>query len=176
MSSDRRKKEVSDKPEVDSDLDWLDAISDVDKIDEAVSGSGVVDSEPSTGLAERFRQRQPTEEPLTQDPSLAIDGHSLERIRRGKMPIASQIDLHGCTQEEASRVVDEFLDESWRLGRRLVLVITGKGTARDGGGVLRSAVPGWITEGRFRRCLAGVAKADKRHGGDGALYVMLRRQ
>ena len=60
-------------------------------------------------------------------------------------------------------------------GRRCLLVITGKGTARDGGGVLRSAVPRWITEGAHRERLIGIGPADSRHGGDGALYVLLRR-
>ncbi|HAC79705.1 MAG: Smr/MutS family protein [Candidatus Binatia bacterium] len=176
MSSDRRKDEASESKGLDADADWLNAISDVEKIDAATSGPDIVDSEPTTGLAERFRQRQHVEPTLTEDPGLSIDPHSMERIRRGKMPIEAQVDLHGCTQEEALSSVNEFLEESWNAKRRLVLVITGKGTARDGGGVLRSAVPRWITDGRFRSCLVGISAADNRHGGDGAVYVMLRKQ
>lgn len=158
------------------DADWLEAMSDVERMDEEDRGADVVDSEPTTGLAERFRQRQQTEPTLTEDPGMRIDPHSLERIRRGKMAIEAQIDLHGCTQEEAFSQVDTFLDESWRARRRLLLVITGKGTAIDGGGVLRSVVPRWITEGRFRDCLVGIAPADRRDGGDGAVYVMFHKQ
>ena len=176
MSSDRRKDEASESDSVEADADWLDAISDVEKIDGERAAPDVVDSEPTTGLAERFRQRQHVEPALTEDPGLSIDPHSMERIRRGKMPIEAQVDLHGCTQEEAVGAVNEFLELSWSRKRRLVLVITGKGTARDGGGVLRSVVPRWITEGRFRSCLVGISAADRRHGGDGAVYVMLRRQ
>ena len=176
MSSDRRKDEPSESEAPDTDADWLNAISDVEKIDTDTAAPDVVDSEPTTGLAERFRQRQHVEPTLTEDPGLSIDPHSMERIRRGKMPIEAQVDLHGCTQEEAISSVNQFLDESWTRKRRLVLVITGKGTARDGGGVLRSVVPRWITEGRFRSCLVGISAADRRHGGDGAVYVMLRRQ
>lgn len=176
MSSDRRKNEASESKAGEADADWLDAISDVEKIDADTSGPDIVDSEPTTGLAERFRQRQHVEPTLTEDPGLSIDPHSMERIRRGKMPIEAQVDLHGCTQEEALSSVNDFLEDAWNRKRRLVLVITGKGTARDGGGVLRSAVPRWITEGRFRSCLVGISAADRRHGGDGAVYVMLRRQ
>ena len=176
MSSDRRKDEPSESEAPEADADWLNAISDVEKIDTDAAAPDVVDSEPTTGLAERFRQRQHVEPTLTEDPGLSIDPHSMERIRRGKMPIEAQVDLHGCTQEEAISSVNQFLDESWTRKRRLVLVITGKGTARDGGGVLRSVVPRWITEGRFRSCLVGISAADRRHGGDGAVYVMLRRQ
>lgn len=158
------------------DADWLEAMSDVERMDDEVRGADVVDSEPTTGLAERFRQRQQTEPTLTEDPGMQIDPHSLERIRRGKLAIEAQIDLHGSTQEEAFSQVDTFLDESWRLRRRLLLVITGKGTAIDGGGVLRSVVPRWITEGRFRDCLVGIAPANQRDGGDGAVYVMFHKQ
>ena len=88
----------------------------------------------------------------------------------------SEVDLHGCTQEEAFASVNQFLDQQWQAGHQLVLVITGKGTARDGGGVLRTAVPRWITEGRYRDCLVGIAAAESRDGGEGAIYVMLRKQ
>jgi len=109
MSSDRRKNEVSEPKAGEADADWLDAISDVEKIDADTGGPDIVDSEPTTGLAERFRQRQHVEPTLTEDPGLSIDPHSMERIRRGKMPIEAQVDLHGCTQEEALGSVDEFL-------------------------------------------------------------------
>ena len=78
-----------------------------------------------------------------------------------------------------SEMRDQIVDQIWAARDDTAvraLVITGKGTARDGGGVLRSAVPRWITEGRFRSCLVGISAADRRHGGDGAVYVMLRRQ
>jgi DNA-nicking Smr family endonuclease len=71
--------------------------------------------------------------------------------------------------------VQTFLTESLAAGHRCVLVITGKGTARDGGGVLRSAVPRWLTEGVHREHLIGIAAAYPQHGGEGALYVLLRR-
>lgn len=178
MSAEGRKRQdpesVPDASE--EDADWLSAISDVEKIDDDTSGSDFVEGEPTRGLAERFRQRQQIQPTITEDPMFAIDPHTVERIRRGKVPIQARIDLHGCTQEEALSAVNEFLEESWRLGHRLVLVITGKGTARDGGGVLRSAVPRWITEGRYRSHLVGIAPAEPRDGGDGAVYVMLRKQ
>jgi DNA-nicking Smr family endonuclease len=178
MSADRRKQtetEVTPLPAGD-DADWLDAISDVEQIDAEASGLDFVASEPTTGLAERFRQRQHVEPTITDDPAFAIDGHTMERIRRGKVRIEARVDLHGCTQEEAFTTVNQFLDQTWQAGQQLVLMITGKGTARDGGGVLRTAVPRWITEGRYRDCLVGIAAAEARDGGDGAIYVMLRKQ
>ena len=178
MSADRRKQTETDAASASGgdDADWLDAISDVEEIDAETRGPDFVANEPTTGLAERFRQRQHVEPTITEDPTFAIDGHTMERIRRGKVRIDAQIDLHGCTQQEAFAAVNQFLDQSWQAGQQLVLVITGKGTATDGGGVLRTSVPRWITEGRYRDCLVGIAAAEARDGGEGAIYVMFRKQ
>jgi DNA-nicking Smr family endonuclease len=58
-----------------------------------------------------------------------------------------------------------------------VLVITGRGSGkeRQGGGVLKSAVPRWLDEPAFRSHVLAIATAQPRDGGSGALYVMLRR-
>jgi len=137
------------------------------------------DDEPSTqgALADRLRMRREPTTPLESDGTLpAIDRRTAERLRRGQIAIEASVDLHGLTQDEAFLAIQSFLAESLAAGRRCVLVITGKGTARDGGGVLRSAVPRWLTEGAYREHLIGIAVAYPQHGGEGALYVLLRRQ
>ena len=100
--------------------------------------------------ASRRRRSSPTV------PLPAIDRRTAERLRRGQIAIEATIDLHGFTQDEAFVAIETFLAESVQAGRRCVLVITGKGTARDGGGVLRSAVPRWLTEGAHREHLIGI--------------------
>ena len=64
----------------------------------------------------------------------------------------------------------------YRGGRRCVLVITGRGLGPDGPGVLKRAVPRWLAEAGLRRRILAVAAAQPRHGGAGALYLLLRRQ
>jgi DNA-nicking Smr family endonuclease len=59
---------------------------------------------------------------------------------------------------------------------RTVLVITGKGGFGDARGVLREAVPRWLNEGDLRPRVLSCAWAQPKHGGAGALYVLLRRQ
>lgn len=160
----------------DDEAAWEQAMADVKPLgDKAEEPAAEEEDVPSTGLAERFRMRQDATPTVTGDTSFAFDRRTYERLKEGHIAIEGQVDLHGCTQEEALTAVSEFLDNSWFEGRRCLLVITGKGTARDGGGVLRSAVPRWITEGAHRDRLIGIGPADPRHGGDGALYVLLRR-
>jgi DNA-nicking Smr family endonuclease len=161
----------------DDEAAWAEAMADVkplgDRPEEADEGADP--DQTSAGLAERFRMRQDAIPSVTADRSFAFDRRTYERLRDGQIAIEGEIDLHGCTQEEAFSNVNEFIDGAWFEGRRCLLVITGKGTARDGGGVLRSAVPGWITEGRHSDRLIGIGPAAPHHGGDGALYVLLRR-
>ncbi len=104
-----------------------------------------------------------------------LDRRSAERLRRGELAIAARLDLHGMTQDEAHRALVRFIEASHGSGRRTVLVITGKG-ARGGEDVLKRAVPRWLGEPGCRARVLAVAPAQPRHGGEGALYVLLRRK
>ena len=158
--------------------DWALAIQDVVPLKDRAEGDGEPEeSVPQGALADRLKSRREPSVPLESDGALpAIDRRTAERLRRGQIPIEATLDLHGFTQDEAFVAIQTFLAESVHAGRRCVLVITGKGTARDGGGVLRSAVPRWLTEGTYHEQLIGIAVAYPQHGGEGALYVLLRRQ
>jgi len=117
---------------------------------------------------------QATKSPAPSLDSLVnIDRANAERLKRGRYDIEARIDLHGMTQSEAHHALTGFVANSQAAGRRCVLVITGRGSF--GSGVLRSAVPRWLAEPGLRRHLLGIAPAQPRHGGAGALYVLLRR-
>ncbi|MGH7028891.1 MAG: Smr/MutS family protein [Stellaceae bacterium] len=105
-----------------------------------------------------------------------IDRANAERLKRGLHRIEARLDLHGLTQSEAHRELADFVEVSHRAGRRCLLVITGRGLGPDGPGVLKSAVPRWLAEAGLRRRLLAIAAAQPRHGGAGALYLLLRRQ
>jgi DNA-nicking Smr family endonuclease len=104
-----------------------------------------------------------------------IDRRSAQRLRRGQMAIEGRLDLHGMTQDEAHRALTRYIVRAQDEGRRAVLVITGKG-GLEGGGVLRRAVPRWLEEPANRAKVLAVEPAQPRHGGAGALYVLLRRR
>ncbi len=105
-----------------------------------------------------------------------LDKRTLARLRRGQIPIEAEIDLHGSTQDQAHRALETFLARSHALGRRCVLVITGKGLRADGtGGVLRNAVPRWMNESPNRERILAFTHAIPPDGGEGALYVLIRR-
>ena len=101
-----------------------------------------------------------------------------QRVARGKEAIDARLDLHGLTQAQAHSALLHFLREASARGARLVLIITGKGTRAEGRGergVLRRQVPQWFGLPEFRVFVIGFEDAHVAHGGEGALYVRLRR-
>lgn len=96
------------------------------------------------------------------------------RLTRERDPIELRLDLHGLDQDRARAVLHRFLLAAQAEGARAVLVITGKGFQGDG--VLRRRAPDWLAEPALRGVVAGVSEAHRRHGGEGALYVALKRK
>ena len=106
-------------------------------------------------------------------PSKTIEPGRRHRIAKERDPIGAHIDLHGMDQARARTVLEAFIFRSWNEGMRAVLVITGKGVRGDG--ILRRMTPEWLADARLRDVVAGISEAQRRHGGEGALYVTLKR-
>jgi DNA-nicking Smr family endonuclease len=107
-----------------------------------------------------------------------IDRRTRQRLARGTETIDARIDLHGRTQGEAHEALLRFLHRAQGHGARIALVITGKGGIRESGGnrgVLKRHVPLWLGLPEFRIYVSGFEPAHPEHGGEGALYVRLRR-
>jgi DNA-nicking Smr family endonuclease len=114
-----------------------------------------------------------------------LDARTSERLKRGQLPIEGRLDLHGMSQGEARRALDGFIAEAHASGRRAVLIITGKGLKPRhdyedpwhgiGRGILKQATPRWLNEAPNRARVLAFTEAQPRHGGGGALYVLIRR-
>ena len=118
---------------------------------------------------------KPAAPPLSHGAAPGVDKRTADNLRRGRMSIEARIDLHGLTQAEAHRALTAFVDGQQSAGRRCVLVVTGKGAWREGGGVLREAVPRWLNEPALRQKVLSFSYAQPKDGGEGALYILLRR-
>lgn len=151
---------------------------------EPLPGGAPAEPQPEAEIAETARpaaaKRAPAlapEPPKPAPPSLVPLGRRLRgRVARGKEAIDARLDLHGLTQSEAHAALLHFLRTASAREARLVLVITGKGMRGDGErGVLKRQVPQWLALPEFRSLVIGFEEAGVRHGGEGALYVSLRR-
>ncbi|MEZ5830603.1 MAG: Smr/MutS family protein [Dongiaceae bacterium] len=112
---------------------------------------------------------------LTHGTSHGIDRRQAARFRKGKLPIEGKIDLHGRTQQDAHDDLLAFLKRAHAAGKRTVLVVTGKGMTTAKTGILRQAVPRWLNEPAFRSLVLAFDYAEPQHGGEGALYVLMKR-
>ncbi len=118
---------------------------------------------------------KPAEPPLSHGEAPGLDKRTRLRLKRGQVDIQGVMDLHGLTQTEAHRALAGFLEGAQASGKRAVLVITGKGLS-PGSGVLRASVPRWLNEPALRRMIVAFSHAAPKDGGEGALYVMLRKK
>lgn len=125
---------------------------------------------------------QPVRRPAAQ-PVLAMDHRAFKKMKGGKLVPEARLDLHGLTLSQAHPRLIRFLEDNAFQGRRLVLVITGKGRAgQDDGpiparpGALRHQVPHWLHSMPLKPLVLQISEANRKHGGQGALYVYLRRQ
>lgn len=111
-----------------------------------------------------------------------MDQKSFGKLKRGKLRPEGKIDLHGMTLDRAHPVLTGFVMNAHAQGKRLILVVTGKGKQRDEGGpipvrhgVLRHQVPQWLAMQPMKSVVLQIAQAHVSHGGSGAYYVYLRR-
>jgi DNA-nicking Smr family endonuclease len=154
-----RKKPRAAKPETASDL-------------EPHVAAKPVASPASLPPASLPRMQKPAVPPLT-----PLGRRERSQLSRGRKEIEARLDLHGMTQTRAHHALSGFLQRAHLDGLTFVLVITGKG--KMGGeserGVLRRQVPHWLSQPEFRALVVGFEEAHIGHGGEGALYVRIRR-
>ncbi|GAB4361441.1 MAG: Smr/MutS family protein [Oricola sp.] len=104
-----------------------------------------------------------------------IDRPTARKLARGRIAIDARMDLHEMTQDVAYDRLYAFLADQRSRGARHVLVVTGKGRSPGSEGVLKRMVPVWLNSDRFARLVSGYSSASRRHGGEGAIYVRLRK-
>lgn len=114
--------------------------------------------------------------------SVQMDKKAFGNMIKGKLSPEARLDLHGMTLDRAHGVLTRFVMREHAAGKRLVLVITGKGKIRDEAGpipvrtgVLRHQVPQWLSSPPLKSIVLQVSPAHQKHGGVGAYYVYLRR-
>jgi DNA-nicking Smr family endonuclease len=145
----------------------------------------VVPTEPETDLPASRVSEQPPPPPAKPNPPIpalsGVERRLKAKLAQGKAGVDAVLDLHGMHQHTAFGALRHFLTTAQRDGAKLVLVITGKGERLSAdpleqGGVLRRAVPHWLSAPDMRATVIGFEEATRPHGGSGALYVRIRRR
>ena len=132
----------------------------------------------STRAAKVIRPSPPPPlRPPSPPPLAPLARREKQHLARGRAAIDARLDLHGMTQAQAHAALARFLHRAQHDGVKFALVVTGKGTrsADAERGVLRRQVPHWLGLPELRDIVLGFEEAHITHGGEGALYVRLRR-
>ncbi|WP_415922442.1 Smr/MutS family protein [Tateyamaria sp. SN6-1] len=146
--------------------------------DPLVTPKAMAKSEPATRI-----DMMPAIADQVQGAAVNMDKKAFANMKRGKLRPEAKLDLHGMTLDRAHPALTQFILSAQAQGKRLVLVVTGKGKHRDEGGpipvrlgVLRHQVPQWLSLPPLSGAVLQVSAAHNRHGGGGAYYVYLRRR
>jgi DNA-nicking Smr family endonuclease len=105
-----------------------------------------------------------------------LDSHVFQKLKNGRLSCEAHIDLHGLTAEQAGFALIDFIRDQYLKGSRCVLVVHGRGMNSPAGrSVLKHEVQRWLTRDPLRRVVLAFVTAMPRHGGAGAIYVLLRK-
>ena len=127
---------------------------------------------------------KPVLRPRPAPAAVSLDRQTARQLERGQLAVEARLDLHGLRQRDAHARLRTFLKSAQASGQRHVLVITGKGAVQtesksfydeEERGVLKQAVPRWLAEPELASLVVSFASAPRRLGGEGALYVRLRK-
>lgn len=158
------------------------------KIEKTTRAVEVADPIPAFRVGQRIKKplnstklTPSISEQLSNSP-VQMDRKAYGKMTRGKLMPEARLDLHGLTLEQAHPRLNRFVMDAYSSGKRLVLVITGKGKSKEDIGpipmrlgVLKHQVPQWLQQGALRPVVLQVTTANQKHGGSGAYYVYLRR-
>ena len=150
------------------------------KLDSAENSVAALNSNPPSPNKRSARNGEDVQQLGPATPGL--DRRTAQRLRKGKLTPQARLDLHGMTMDRAHGRLNGFILDARARGLRCVLVITGKGKPREDGwrvsltGVLRDAVPRWLSLPPLAPLVVGVFPANQRHGGGGAFYVYLKKE
>ncbi len=139
--------------------------------------------QPSEGLAafdrHSVKPKHSIQRPVSSHGNTpGLDRRTAMRMKRGQMQIEGRLDLHGFHQNEARGALANFINSAFNRKKRCVLIITGKGLhvkKPESTGILRKMVPVWLNEEPNRSQILSFSYATRADGGDGALYVLLKR-
>ncbi len=129
-------------------------------------------------------QPKPVSRPRPIAGAVTLDRQTSRQLEKGRLTVEARLDLHGLRQRDALAQLRTFLKSAQARDLRHVLVITGKGTEpaaaksfyeAEERGMLRQAVPRWLSEPDFASLVVSFSAAPRRLGGEGALYVRLRK-
>lgn len=144
----------------------------------AKAGTQEAPAQLDPGLRRGAAAPPPPPPPARKVPGETLDGSWDRRLGRGLVSPDAVLDLHGHNLATAYDLLDRRLEESISSGARLLLLVTGKAPGperRMKRGAIRAAVGDWLHASRHAGDIAAVRNAHPRHGGAGALYIVLRR-
>lgn len=171
-------------PDEEDELFWLETIKDINP---APTVNSVKNKPQPQITVKKHRQYAVKQDFSTYSKNLedmelgGIDKNTLNKFKKEEFRIEAVLDLHGYKEDDAFEKVEDFITSCYNQGKRCVVVVTGKGNIHQNDdiyapkGVLKRQTPQWLNMPRIRSMILIFKNPSERHGGQGALYILLRR-
>lgn len=171
-------------PDEEDELFWFETIKDINP----APNINTVENKPQPEIiVKKHRQYAAKQEFSTYSKNLedmelgGIDKNTLNKFKKEEFRIEAVLDLHGYKEDDAFEKVEDFITSCYNQGKRCVVVVTGKGNIHQNDdiyapkGVLKRQTPQWLNMPRIRSMILVFKNPSEKHGGQGALYILLRR-
>jgi DNA-nicking Smr family endonuclease len=158
---------------------WARVVETVRPLDGVTPAAPPLEPAPSAGRPAATKPAPPKPAPFHKQPGTTLDGTWDRRLARGGVAPDFVLDLHGHNLATAWDLLDRRLEQAISAQARLLLLVTGKPPGPERPvkrGAIRGAIGDWLAASRHAGDIAAVRSAHPRHGGAGALYIVLRRR
>ena len=168
----------------DDELFWLETVKDINH----TTQSNIPENKPLPQIkVKNHRQYAVKQEFSTYSKNIddmeygGIDKNTLNKFKKEEFKIEAVLDLHGYKEDDAFEKVEDFITSCYNQGKRCVVIVTGKGHLHPDSdiytpkGILKNQTPQWLNMPRIRSMILVFKNPSERHGGKGALYILLRR-
>jgi DNA-nicking Smr family endonuclease len=180
-----KKNKAGGREPIDDNALFRAAMSDTKPLDRKNKASTTEVPSPAASTTHRTFTPKPATAPAHAVPAARqleagaaadLDRRTMERLRKGRLRPEARLDLHGMNASRAYTELNEFVAHAHSADKRCILVITGKGSLKKGGGVIRRELPAWLNAPENRPRILGFAQAQPADGGGGAFYILLKRR
>jgi DNA-nicking Smr family endonuclease len=158
---------------------WARVVETVRPLEGVTPPTNPADPAPKADKPVATKPLAPKPPPVRKQPGTTLDGTWDRRLARGAVAPDFVVDLHGHNLATAWDLLDRRLEQAISAEARLLLLVTGKPPGPERPvkrGAIRAAIGDWLAASRHAGAIAAVRTAHPRHGGAGALYIVLRRR
>ncbi len=182
----KQKQNFQPEPDKEDTRAWEELVQNIKKLPDSdkIEDDSVltIDIRPVVNIFDAYHGEKLSD--LEEGFNAGIDRSTLKKFSKEEFPVEAVLDLHGKTEKNAFELVRNFITNAYMQNKRCIMIITGKGNYHKEQeedifavrGILKNSVPNWLNTPELRPLILSYRHPSEARGGNGALYILLRRR